>query len=317
MILLVDDNDAFRLATAEALHTAGLPVVEAVDGEEAWAIFNEEPIELLITDLRLPGVGGEELARRCAQAKPWLPVVVVSSHADADLASRIGAERVEILSKPVRLDRLTARCRALLAGEPAQWTASLRPATTKIELPVAPPAGWDKSPTVFRSSAAEPPENKDRLLWLGIGLTLVLCLVLACGLAVAFFPHGPLADDPAAVAKPALDPAPRQSPTQVGTELGTIETIAPSGPVGQNPAALVWQAYPGASRYHVRLQLGQTLVADEFSVATEWALPAPLAQQLEPVVAYSWQVDAVDPLGNLVASSTPTRFRVIPSTNGP
>ncbi len=84
-----------------------------------------------MTDLRLPTArpspvsAGEELAKECLAKNPQLPVIVVSSHADADLPTRLGSAKVEILAKPFPLEKLARRSIALLAGEPAESTGAL------------------------------------------------------------------------------------------------------------------------------------------------------------------------------------------------
>lgn len=306
MLLLVDDNDAFRQAAAEALQAVGLAVAEAVDAEEAWAIFVEEPVTLLVTDLRLPGMSGEVLARRCVERRPQLPVVIVSSHADADLAARIGAERVEILSKPVRLERLAARCKALLAGEPAQWTSSLRASTAKVELPAGPAPGWsvpEEMPATASPSPAATPANGGfgRWPWLfaaGLAAILVLALVFA------FLPPPPpsLTPHPAPTAAAPLSPG-----------LARVEPISPTGPVGERPSELAWRPVPGAALYRVSLRAADDhVLVDEVSPLPRLPLPPSATAGLQPAAAYFWQVDAADSQGRSVAASERIRFRIVP-----
>jgi CheY-like chemotaxis protein len=303
MLLLVDDNDAFRQAAAEALQAVGLAVAEAVDAEEAWAIFSEEPVTLLVTDLRLPGMSGETLARRCVERRPQLPVVIVSSHADADLAARIGAERVEILSKPVRLDRLAARCKALLAGEPAQWTSSLRASTAKVELPAGPAPSWTVPEETPAASAPAPlatpgPGGFGRWPWV---FAAALAAVLALALAFAFLPARP--PETAGPSPPAASPS----------TLRVVEPIAPTGPIGERPSELAWRPVPGAALYRVSLRAADDhVLVDEVSPLPRLPLPPSATAGLRPAAAYFWQVDAADSEGRSVAASERIRFRIVP-----
>lgn len=81
-VLLVDDDEAVREAAKEALERAGFGVMEAVAGDEAWRLARAVggPIDLLVTDVVLPGLNGRKLADRLRAARPGLPVVYISGY---------------------------------------------------------------------------------------------------------------------------------------------------------------------------------------------------------------------------------------------
>lgn len=86
IVLVADDDEITRRTLAEELEPRGFIVVEASDGEEAWALFNKELPDLVVTDLRMPRADGVELVRRIrADARSWTPVIVITSQTDLDI----------------------------------------------------------------------------------------------------------------------------------------------------------------------------------------------------------------------------------------
>src|SRR5439155_24427770 len=85
-VLLVEDEDAIRTLARSTLDSSGYAVLEAVDGEAALEVLGPEvSIDVLVTDLTMPGMGGRELAGRVRLARPEVGVVFISGFApDAD-----------------------------------------------------------------------------------------------------------------------------------------------------------------------------------------------------------------------------------------
>ena len=83
-ILVVDDEAGIRAFLTRALARVECELVVAASGSEAIDLFNgAAPIDLLLTDLLMPGMNGLELARRLRQQVPNLPVVYLTGHSDA------------------------------------------------------------------------------------------------------------------------------------------------------------------------------------------------------------------------------------------
>lgn len=294
MLLLVDDNDEFRKAAAETLEAAGLVVAEAVDAEEAWAIFQEEDISLLVTDLRLPGSrpthlsAGEELAKRCLAKNPRLPIIVVSSHADADLPTRLGSAQVEILAKPFPLEKLARRSIALLAGEPAESTGALPAAVMK-----------KRQDDVEERSRKNPPRQRGRV-------SLLVLAAVCLGLVILF---AWLATRPGSPA-----PSTPKTTAQTPNPEATIKPLAPVGPIGVLPAELVWQPVSGSERYRVDLRGVDDIVLWRGEAKTSHiALPQEIGRELRPALAYYWSVEALSPDGDRLAAAAKVRFRFVPT----
>ena len=75
-ILLVEDDPLIRELVVEVLREEGFDVVHAANGEEALAWYGRRIVDLLITDVKLPGsVDGWQIAERCREHDPGLPVI--------------------------------------------------------------------------------------------------------------------------------------------------------------------------------------------------------------------------------------------------
>src|SRR5690606_28854972 len=102
-LLLAEDEPAIRQALARVLRTHGYEVIEAANGGEALRLAEAEPgrIDLLLTDVMMPGIGGRELAQRLAHQRPGLRVILMSGYTDDEgLRAEIGDDRHVFLQKP-------------------------------------------------------------------------------------------------------------------------------------------------------------------------------------------------------------------------
>ena len=108
-ILLVDDDDTSRGALSKMLEHLHYRVRECASPVEALALFQRDPqaFDLLLTDLAMPQLQGDELARRCRTARPNLPVIVASGFIDdAKMRALVRQGPLEILRKPSSFDEL-------------------------------------------------------------------------------------------------------------------------------------------------------------------------------------------------------------------
>jgi PAS domain S-box-containing protein len=116
-ILLAEDEDAVRAVTMAALERRGYRVLAAPDGETALAISNAFPgaIDLLVTDVVMPGMNGRELAERLERSRPGLPVLFVSGYTDdAVLLKGIATDGRTLLPKPFTSLEVAQRVRAAI-----------------------------------------------------------------------------------------------------------------------------------------------------------------------------------------------------------
>src|SRR5690606_9361538 len=116
------------LINQELLQELGYQVVVARDGEEALDYFRRlEDIELLVTDVGLPGMNGRQLAEVVQQLKPQLPVLFLTGYAEGAMsrADFLGPN-MQLLTKPFALDVLATRVADML-GTTDQAKAASRP----------------------------------------------------------------------------------------------------------------------------------------------------------------------------------------------
>lgn len=120
-VLVVEDADPVRSLTARALNAVGYRVLTAMDGvdalrtSEAWAA----PIDLVLTDVVMPRMGGEELVKRLRETRPTSRVLFMSGYlgAMADQADS-PITPANLIDKPFRIDDLVRRIRAALDTAP-------------------------------------------------------------------------------------------------------------------------------------------------------------------------------------------------------
>jgi signal transduction histidine kinase len=114
VVLLVDDDNAVRGTTAEILENLGYSVIQAPDGEAALEFLERgEMIDVLLTDVVMPGVSGPELARYARVRRPLLPIVFISGYADS--VDFVGEDLQPLVRKPFRAMELREKIEAALS----------------------------------------------------------------------------------------------------------------------------------------------------------------------------------------------------------
>jgi CheY-like chemotaxis protein len=111
-ILLVEDEPAVRQLFATALTRAGYRVHEARNGEEAIRLFEQhgETIDLLLTDMRMPYMGGAELARQLRERSKTLKLICISGY-PGSLETEVAND---FLAKPFSRDEMLKKVRDVL-----------------------------------------------------------------------------------------------------------------------------------------------------------------------------------------------------------
>jgi CheY-like chemotaxis protein len=120
-VLVVEDDEVVRPLVIEALRNLGLRVLEARDGPAGLKILqSEEAIDVLVTDVGLPGLNGRQLADAAAAHRPALKVLFMTGYADAMLDMDGLLNRgMCMLAKPFKLNDLTAKVCTLLLSHGA------------------------------------------------------------------------------------------------------------------------------------------------------------------------------------------------------
>ena len=105
-VLFVDDEVDLRLAGEQTLSLADIPVVACASGAEALDHLSADFPGILVTDIRMPGMGGTDLMEAALQLDPDLPVILVTGHGDVE--RRGAGERAhhgarDLIAAPVQI----------------------------------------------------------------------------------------------------------------------------------------------------------------------------------------------------------------------
>ena|SRR5690606_15328662 len=116
-ILVVEDEQGIVSFVRRGLETAGHQVLVASDGIDGLAMALASDVELVVLDLGLPGLPGEEVLRRLRRRRPSVPVIVLTAKdAVSDRVANLDAGADDYMVKPFSVNELLARVRARLRG---------------------------------------------------------------------------------------------------------------------------------------------------------------------------------------------------------
>lgn len=116
-ILVIDDEENIRNGLAANFELEDYNVKTAANGKEGLALLSKGDIDLVVTDLRMDGISGEEVLRRVTTETPGIPVIVLTGHGSIDAAvdaMKDGA--YDFLTKPLNLDQLNVIVKRALQG---------------------------------------------------------------------------------------------------------------------------------------------------------------------------------------------------------
>ncbi|HYF86600.1 response regulator [Azospirillum sp.] len=117
-LLIAEDENLAAMALIEILEAEGFRVTLAHNGVEALEVDEKDPATLLLTDMRMPGMGGGALIRTLQRRRADLPIIVMTGYCEH--LPREVPGRLVVLRKPYSLSALAGHVRALL---PRQETA--------------------------------------------------------------------------------------------------------------------------------------------------------------------------------------------------
>jgi DNA-binding NtrC family response regulator len=122
-LLIVDDNPSLADAMVDVLELKGFAVRSATSGADALAILATQPVDILLTDVRMPDMNGVALYRSTRKAYPRLVTILMTAYAADDIIQQGMAEGIKtILTKPVDMNYLISLVSAL--GKMAKKTGA-------------------------------------------------------------------------------------------------------------------------------------------------------------------------------------------------
>jgi two-component system, NtrC family, response regulator AtoC len=123
MVLVVEDDDEIRAALVEALTELGHSTIAEARAEPALRVLEERDVDLVLTDVRMPGMTGIELCGRLSGDRPNLPVVVMTAFGDVEAAvAALRAGAFDFVPKPFAIDRLVGVIARALGQGPSSMT---------------------------------------------------------------------------------------------------------------------------------------------------------------------------------------------------
>ncbi len=147
-VLLADDDEMVLEVLHSFLDQLGYQVSEARDGREALRIFRQGAVDLVLSDVKMPGLDGLQLLKAIKDSNPRLPVILISGYGDMEtVIEAINSGAHNFLQKPVRLAELSQVLQRLQRMEAiARPTGELLPTTsqvTQFEIPSKPEYGTE------------------------------------------------------------------------------------------------------------------------------------------------------------------------------
>ena len=119
--LVVDDEPMLLKVVALTLRREGFTIVEAVDGNAALEILkSDKPLDVLLTDVRMPGLNGYQLAAQSLSIRPQLPVILMTGFTDEEMPDALRRASLPLLRKPFDFAALGSSLRRVIAGESPQ-----------------------------------------------------------------------------------------------------------------------------------------------------------------------------------------------------
>ncbi|WP_243313008.1 sigma-54-dependent transcriptional regulator [Fundidesulfovibrio agrisoli] len=139
-ILVADDDPHIQEVLEVRLTSAGYDVILAADGQEALDILAERPVDLVISDIRMPGLNGLELQARLEKSSPGMPLIFLTAYGSIqDAVKAIKSGAVDYLTKPFEGRELLDKVSKVLGQAQELQQAQAKPAARKPAAPAVSP----------------------------------------------------------------------------------------------------------------------------------------------------------------------------------
>ncbi len=114
-VLLVDDEEELVTTIIERLKFRDVDGAYELNGASAIERMRKEPFDIVVLDLKLPGISGEETLRVMKQEHPEIPVLLITGHGSSIMDEKVPRGAAGFLAKPINIDDLLARIKEVLA----------------------------------------------------------------------------------------------------------------------------------------------------------------------------------------------------------
>jgi two-component system nitrogen regulation response regulator GlnG len=160
-VWVVDDDDSIRWVLSRALSKHNYEVQVFSDGESALVALKKDEPMVLITDIRMPGMSGTDLAKHISEERPHLPIIIMTAHTDLDSAlASYKSGAFEYLPKPFDIDDALAVVESAINQYDASESDSVEPIQTGNMIGEAP-----AMQEVFRAIGRLAKSNINVLIW--------------------------------------------------------------------------------------------------------------------------------------------------------
>ncbi len=164
-VLLVDDEEAYVKTLAERMEMRDVGSRVALSGEEALAMLADEPPDVMVLDLRMPGIDGMEVLERVKKSHPQVEVIILTGHGsekEEREARRLGA--FEYLQKPADTSHLLKTIRSAWAKSLKATVEFLKDSQEEFDKSMAAAAFAEAGvPELARETMEEPPSQKQKV----------------------------------------------------------------------------------------------------------------------------------------------------------
>lgn len=141
-ILVVDDDPVIGKSFDRVLSGKGYAVINAESGEAAIGKLATEDYDLVVTDIRMPGMSGLDVAESVRAKQPWMPVLIITGYGSDESEARAKAAGVtEFLRKPLSPEMIESSIGAAFAAPPPALAIPAAPAVAEEEAEAAGGAG--------------------------------------------------------------------------------------------------------------------------------------------------------------------------------
>lgn len=118
-IFFVDDEPTVRKVISETLEQLDVKVTCFAGGPECLEQIESQGCDMLITDLKMPGMDGLELMRKAKELAPWLPVLVITAYGDIPLAVKtVKSGAADFIEKPLEKETILRKVHSILQNNP-------------------------------------------------------------------------------------------------------------------------------------------------------------------------------------------------------